>query len=151
VINNHFSSRFGSTPIFGGPQPFVQAGEIERGEQARANNEVAKSILAEDPNAAVMVVGDLNTFQFTDELAEVLSADGDLTNLLSELGAEDRDDKYTFNFEGNSQMLDHMFVSRRLSRSAPKYDIVHVNVDYPRVDASVGSDHEPLLARFTLR
>ncbi|MGH1489372.1 MAG: multifunctional hydrolase/phosphatase/nucleotidase, partial [Acidimicrobiales bacterium] len=27
VINNHLTSRFGSTPIFGGVQPFVQAGE----------------------------------------------------------------------------------------------------------------------------
>ena len=29
-----------------------------------------------------------------------------------------------------------------------KFDIVHVNVDYERVDASVGSDHEPIVVRF---
>jgi hypothetical protein len=26
-------------------------------------------------------------------------------------------------------------------------DIVHVNVDFPRIDNSVGSDHEPLVLR----
>lgn len=152
VINNHFSSRFGSTPIFGGPQPFVQAGESERAAQATANREVVEALENEDPAANVMVVGDLNTFQFTDELAEVLAGDV-LTNLLDVPGfrAEDRDDQYTFIFNGNSQMLDHMFVNGNLLRTAPKFDIVHVNVDYPRVDSSVGSDHEPLVARFTLR
>ena len=28
IVNNHFSSRFGSTPVFGGPQPFTQAAEV---------------------------------------------------------------------------------------------------------------------------
>lgn len=30
-------------------------------------------------------------------------------------------------------------------------DIVHVNVDFPRVDDTVGSDHEPLVVRLDLR
>lgn len=151
IINNHFSSRFGSTPIFGGPQPFVQAGEEERSAQATANREVVEALQAHDPDVRVMVVGDLNTFQFTDELSEDLAGNV-LTNLLDVNGfrAEDRDDKYTFIFDGNSQMLDHMFVTDSLLDAAPKFDIVHVNVDFPRVDASVGSDHEPLVARFTL-
>lgn len=151
IINNHFSSRFGSTPIFGGPQPFVQAGEDERSAQATANREVVEAMQAEDPDVRVMVVGDLNTFQFTDELSEDLAGEV-LTNLLDVNGfrGEDRDDKYTFIFDGNSQMLDHMFVTDSLLDAAPKFDIVHVNVDFPRVDSSVGSDHDPLVARFTL-
>jgi predicted extracellular nuclease len=56
------------------------------------------------------------------------------------------DEVYSFNFEGNSQMLDHVFVSELLRRIA-RYDIVHVNVDYPRVDDSVASDHEPSVVR----
>ena len=48
LINNHFSSRFGSTPIFGGPQPFVQAGEDVRAAQSLAMNEVTRGILSDD-------------------------------------------------------------------------------------------------------
>ncbi len=149
VINNHLSSRFGSTPVFGAVQPFVQAGEDERGAQTGALNEVVDALLARERHARILVLGDLNTFQFTDEIAETLPGSGDervLFNLVDRL----RDDEvYTFNFEGNSQVLDHVLVSRALRRWS-WLDIVHVNVDYPRVDDSVGSDHEPLVVQLLL-
>lgn len=150
VINNHLSSRFGSTPIFGGPQPFVQAGEVERGAQTQALNDYVDFLLDGDRRRAIMVVGDLNTFQFTNEIAEILPGlggdddddDGVLTNLIDDL---DDDAVYTFNFEGNSQVLDHFLISEALEGDVA-FDIVHVNVDFPRVNNAVGSDHEPLLA-----
>ena len=60
------------------------------------------------------------------------------------------DEVYPFKFEGNSQVLDHIFVNELL-RPIAEFDIVHVNVDYPRVDNSVASDHEPLVVRFNFR
>ena len=48
LINNHFSSRFGSDPIFGGPQIFTQGGEAAREAEAKAINEVVDAILAAD-------------------------------------------------------------------------------------------------------
>ncbi|MFK8025477.1 MAG: endonuclease/exonuclease/phosphatase family protein [Ilumatobacter sp.] len=154
VLNNHFSSRFGSTPVFGGVQPFVQAGEAERAAQAQANNDVVDALLAENPDALVMVAGDLNTFEFADELTDVLPGpEPVLTNLVTERpDASDDDASYTFIFEGNSQVLDHVFVTDALLAAAAEFDIVHVNVDFPRDlgDVGTGSDHEPLVARFTL-
>ncbi len=152
VINNHFSSRFGSTPIFGGPQPFVQAGEDEREAQATALNEVTDVLLAADGDANIAVVGDLNTFQWTDELLEDLpGSEPVLTNLaFTSLNGNDSDDLYSFVFDGNSQLLDHMFVSDSLLDGSTRFDVVHVNVDFARVSDDFGSDHEPLLARFRL-
>jgi predicted extracellular nuclease len=145
VINNHLTSRFGSTPIFGAIHPFIQAGEVEREAQTGALNEFVDGLLAGDPDARIAVVGDLNTFEFTNDLTDILPGpDRVLTNLIGEVTG---DDIYTFNFEGNSQVLDHVFVSQALLAGA-KLDIVHVNVDYPRVDDTVGSDHEPLVASF---
>ena len=153
VVNNHLTSRFGSTPVFGGPQPFVQAGEAEREAQVGALNELVDLALAIDPNANIAVVGDINTFQFTDDLTGILPGeDGVLTNLIPPVGTKkgaERNNIYTFNFEGNSQVLDHVFVSDGLLKGA-KLDIVHVNVDFPRVDDTVGSDHEPLVAKLRL-
>ncbi len=131
VINNHLTSRFGSSPVFGGPQPFVQAGEAERAAQTGALNEVVDALLADaqgnpvhaSKSGRILVVGDLNTMEFTD------------------------DNVYTFNFEGNSQVLDHMLVTDNVAGTA-EFDIVHVNVDFPRVSPAVGSDHEPLVVRF---
>jgi predicted extracellular nuclease len=158
VINNHLTSRFGSTPIFGGPQPFVQASETAREAQAAALNEVVQSIvdakkyMAANASKAprVLVLGDFNTFQFTNDLTDILPGTGEdqiLWNMVSTLVD---DNVYSFNFEGNSETFDHIFVSEPLNAVA-EYDIVHVNVDYPRVDANVASDHEPSIVRLKLK
>jgi predicted extracellular nuclease len=154
VVSNHFSSRFGSTPIFGGPQPFVQAGETEREAAAAALNEYVDHLIAQDRHVRVMVVGDMNTFQWTDDLTEILPGTGRdrvLTNLVGSRYRTDRDDTYTYIFDGNAQVLDNFFVTRSLKRSS-SLDIVHVNVDFARVPGEVtASDHEPLLGRFYVR
>jgi Ca2+-binding RTX toxin-like protein len=145
LINNHFSSRFGSEPIFGGPQPFNQGGEDAREAEAKAINEVVDALLAEDGDANVVVLGDLNTFQFTDELTEDLPGVGDekvLTNLIDQVPG---DEAYTFNFQGNSQALDHVFVTDSLLDGAA-IDIVHVNTDF----ADFTSDHEPIVVTFNI-
>ena len=143
LINNHLSSRFGSDPIFGGSQPFEQAGDDEREHQALTLNEVVDALLTEDADAKISVLGDLNTFEFADELTEDLPGMGQdqvLTNLIDQL---DGDEAYTFNFQGNSQVLDHIFATENLATEA-EVDVVHVNVDF----SEFASDHEPVVATF---
>ncbi len=148
VINNHLTSRFGSTPIFGGPQPFVQAGEAAREAQTQFLNDYVDELLKADPDAQIVVAGDLNTFQWTNDIAEILPGpEPVLTNLID--GLSD-DEVYTFIFDGNSQVLDHALVTDSLVDRAT-LDIVHVNVDFPRTPSTVtGSDHEPLLLQLDL-
>ncbi|MGH1491975.1 MAG: 5'-nucleotidase C-terminal domain-containing protein, partial [Acidimicrobiales bacterium] len=102
----------------------------------------------------VMITGDFNTFEWTNDLTEILPGeDGVLNNLMtaSALNSQDRKNRYTFIFEGNSQALDHFFVTDNLVNSRTELDIVHVNVDRTRLTGDVtASDHEPLLARFRL-
>ncbi len=146
VINNHFSSRFGSSPIFGAIQPFIQAGEGAREAQSQAMNEVTRYHLAQDENANVIVLGDLNTFEFTNDLDIILPGKDEILQNL--IWKNKGDNKYSFIFEGNSQALDHIFATRNLAKKAT-LDFVHVNVDFPRLFSSVvGSDHEPLVATF---
>ena len=146
IINNHFSSRFGSDPIFGGPQPFEQGGEAAREAEAAAINEVVDALLAETPGRNIIVAGDLNTFEFTNDLTEILPGVGEeqvLTNLITD--ALEGDEASTFNFQGNSQVLDHIFTTDGLLNVA-EVDIVHVNNEFP----DFASDHEPVVARFNL-
>jgi predicted extracellular nuclease len=152
VINNHLSSRFGSTPIFGGPQLFFQAAESDREAQLGALNEVVDLIMAEDKDARVIVLGDFNTFEFTDDLTEILPGTLDGKAIMKTLLTENEDDnRYTFIFDGNSQVLDHMFATRSLLEGA-EFDIVHVNVDFNRLrNATTASDHEPLVGRFSFK
>ncbi len=148
VVNNHLTSRFGSTPIYGSQQPFTQAGEANREAEVLALNQIVAALLVQDPTANVVVLGDLNTFDFTNDLTEILPGTGDdqiLTNLITDRLVDD--EAYTFIFQGNSQVLDHVFVTDGLlDRGQAEIDIVHVNNDF----ATFASDHEPVVTRFTL-
>jgi predicted extracellular nuclease len=147
VICNHLSSRYGSTPVFGAVQPFVQVGEASREAQLQALNAYVSNLIRTDPQAHVVALGDMNTFEFTNDLTEILPGEGGsiLVNLMPRLP----DDRYTYIFEGNSQVLDHIIVSRNLSGGA-EVDVVHVNVDFPNLTEQRASDHEPVVARIKL-
>ena len=151
VVNNHFSSKGGSSPILGVEQPFEQRQEEvevngsldERQAQANAVKGYVDGILTADANANVVVLGDLNEFEFVSPV-ETLSES--LTNL-TETVAED--ERYSFIFQGNSQSLDHILVSENLEGNA-EFDIVHVNSEFAETNQRA-SDHDPLVASLSIR
>ncbi|NIA67456.1 endonuclease [Pelagibius litoralis] len=152
LINNHFSSKFGSTPVYGAIQPFINAGADEREAQAQAINDHVDGLKADDPDAKVIVLGDLNDFQFASP-QPILTGEADGNQVLFDQIEELEDDEvYTFIFEGNSQVLDHFLVTENLTEDI-EFDIVHVNVDFDdgaRNGTETGSDHEPILGRLSL-
>jgi predicted extracellular nuclease len=87
----------------------------------------------------------MNTFEFSDELAELLP--GSPPSLHSLMPMVPPAERYTYNYEGNSQALDHVFVTRGLLRGA-ELDVVHLNTDFPALPGLTASDHDALLARF---
>ena len=143
IVNNHFTSKGGSSPLFGDIQPPINGGEEQREEQAQIVNNYVDEILADDPNANVVVLGDLNEFQFFSPIQVLKGGENPvLTNLTETLPEEER---YSYIFEGNSQVLDHILVSDNLAASA-EYDPVHVNSEF----TNQASDHDPVLSRFEL-
>ena len=84
-----------------------------------------------------MVGGDLNDFEFSETL-DILE-DGGLFNLMETLPVWER---YSYVFEGNSQTLDQILVSKALKSDA-EYDSVHVNAEF----FDQASDHDPQVAR----
>ncbi|MFE4106253.1 endonuclease/exonuclease/phosphatase family protein [Almyronema epifaneia] len=152
VVNNHFSSKGGSSPLFGQTQPAANLQEDpsvngsldQRRAQAQAVIDyLDHNNLLNNPNAKAIVLGDLNEFEFISPVEDILG--GSLNNLTNTLPANER---YTFNFDGNSQSLDHILVSDALLAGA-EFDIVHVNTEFAET-AGRASDHDPLLARFDL-
>ena len=59
-----------------------------------------------------------------------------------------KNEQYTYIFEGNSQVLDQIFVSEALMGRLVEVDVVHVNSEYYYQDRL--SDHDPVLALFDL-
>ncbi len=150
VIVNHFSSKGGDDPLFGRWQPPVRSSEEPAGDgtggrhpQAQVVNDFVDQILAADPHANVIVLGDINDFEFSTTV-DILEG-GVLTSLMDTLPKEER---YSYDFEGNSQVLDQILVSNNLLGNFPiDYDPVHVNSEF----ADQASDHDPQVARIDLR
>ncbi|HEX2221784.1 MAG TPA: endonuclease/exonuclease/phosphatase family protein, partial [Candidatus Limnocylindria bacterium] len=176
VVATHFSSKGDDHPLFGRFQPPIrftefghppmhpQAGTEDgwRHMQAQVVNDFVDDILAVDPAANVIVLGDINDFDFS-ETVDILEgtataaplvagpdSDGSgrtlpggarvLTTLFELLPPNDR---YSYVFEGNSQVLDQILVSNSILERAPTYDVVHVNAEF----ADQVSDHDPSVMR----
>jgi hypothetical protein len=145
LIANHLKSKRGDDATFGATQPPAYKTEEQRICQAGIVGRFAASILSRDPNAAVVVLGDMNEHEFRPPMRKLVEVSG-LTNLIERVPVNER---YTFSFEGNLQILDHIFVSPSiLQDAAPEIDIVHVNAD--RADAAAASDHDPVVVRLKM-
>ena len=143
VIANHFNSKGGDQPLFGHFQPPTRSSEVQRHAQAAVVNDFVDQILADDPNANVIVLGDMNDFEFS-ETVDILEG-GVLTSLMDTLPKAER---YSYDFEGNSQVLDQIVVSNSMLANFPiEYDPVHVNSEF----ADQASDHDPQVARVDFR
>ncbi|XQQ06391.1 MAG: choice-of-anchor I family protein [Leptolyngbya sp. IPPAS B-1204] len=140
VIGNHFNSKGGDQPLFGRFQPPTLSSEAQRLQQTQIVRQFVDDLLGINPNANVIVAGDLNDFQFSKPL-DVLTQGGALTNLINTLPANEQ---YNYNFEGNAQVLDHILVSQNL-RPLAEIDVVHTNSEFAQQD----SDHDPIVARFS--
>ncbi len=141
VVGNHFNSKGGDQPLFGPNQAPVLSSEVQRNRQATEVRDFVQSILTINPNANVVVAGDLNDFEFSNPLS--ILEGGGLRTLIETLPENER---YTYNFEGNAQTLDQILVSNNLFSRLNGFDVVHINSEFAVQD----SDHDPVLARFDL-
>ncbi len=163
IIGNHFKSKGGDDPLFGVNDPPTRITEVQRKGQAQVVRDRVNLILDADPDALVMVTGDLNDFQFSepgegpDNPVAILEGFGPEIPLINLLDFEKPAETYTFVFDGNSQVLDHMLVSPALYVKVVGADILHFNAGYPNAlgdDTSTtlrAADHDPLEGRFTFK
>ena len=99
-----------------------------------------------------MVIGDLNDFEDGAALTQnLVSAGVTLKNLWSEAPADNR---YSFQFDGQLQTLDHIFVTDGLHAAVRDMRYVHFDNDYFERDetrhAAGVSDHDPPLVTIAL-
>lgn len=131
-----------------------------------------------DPTEAIVLVGDFNAFDVNDGYGDSMSTiagvtfpdntttvpgDGtdlvnpDFVNLATTAPAAER---YSFVFDGTRQSLDHVLVNSPLvaGTSARRLEHARINADFPEssrslygpTDATRLSDHDPLVAYFSL-
>lgn len=138
VIANHFNSKGGDQGLDSRFQAPTRSSEVQRVKQAAVEQAFVAKLLAADPKANVVSLGDLNDYQFSAAVG-ALTKDDVLRPLMNELPEGER---YSYVFQGNSQVLDQILVSPGIKHA--KYDVVHINAEF----ADQVSDHDPQVVRF---
>ena len=167
VVNVHFTSKGGSGVLAGSIQPPFDAGEVQRAAQAQAVNTFVDALLTANPNARVIVTGDLNEFGFEQPL-DVLKGTASISgyagngsnpaisatatytpggtqvlgNLLDTLAAGER---FNALLDGNAVAIGHILVSSGVAAGA-QLQHVHINAEF--FDQT--GDHDPLVGRFAI-
>jgi len=140
LLNNHFTSMSGGE----------SATEPQRIAQAAWNATITNELLAEEPDALIVVLGDLNSFYESTPL-DTLRDSGfrHVFEIDPEAGW------YSYIYEGVSQTLDHILITPNLFDLLRKVVVLHVNADYALPESGDDSpirksDHDPVIAIFSL-
>jgi predicted extracellular nuclease len=143
-------------------------------EKRRAQAEFLANLIQDrqsgDPNERIIVLGDMNAFQFNDGLVDsigtikgtptpagqVLLPSEDLVdpNLIDLVERVPADQRYSFVFASNAQELDHILITQNLEARFASLQHGRSNADFPEslrnvTDSAVrSSDHDALVANF---
>ncbi len=140
---------------------------LKRHTQAVSVSKMVDSLQTENPNINLIVLGDFNSFQFTDGYVHVLGqimgtpasasealipgtdeVDSDLRNEVLELPTNER---YSFVFGGSAQVLDHILTSEKIQGKVTGRQYARGNSDAPalfKTDYSTvlrASDHDAMV------
>ncbi|MEV7978012.1 endonuclease/exonuclease/phosphatase family protein [Streptomyces sp. NPDC086519] len=141
VIANHLNSKGGDQGLTSQYQPVVRSSETQRHAQATLVNAFVKSILDVQKDAEVIALGDMNDFDFSGT-TKILENGGALWSAIRSLPTKER---YTYDYQGNEQVLDQILISKEIRRTGDfEYDSVHINSEFH----DQISDHDPQVLRF---
>jgi uncharacterized protein len=138
--------------------------------QAEFLADLVQSRQVANPNERIVLVGDFNAFQFSDGYVDVMGtitgaptpedevvlASEDLVdpNLINLLSYKTPEQRYSYTFDGNAQVLDHGLINTAVECLLDAAEHPRVNADFP-VDYYGDfnrperiSDHDPLVAYF---
>jgi hypothetical protein len=140
LINNHFTSMAGGE----------LATEPRRLAQAAWNTVLVEELRAADPDAHVIVMGDLNSFYASPPIDALREAG--LRHVYERVAPEL---PYTYIYQGESETLDHILVTPALYEQVVRVEALHTNADFPPPEPDDASplrvsDHDPLVAVFAL-
>lgn len=144
VISLHLSSKRGDDPIFGMNQPPKRNTEVNRHKQAKYVNDFIKELLENDKDATVMVMGDINDYNFS-KTTQIIKGD-ELIDSITELPENER---YTYVFEGMSQVLDNIMLNKEYKGNI-NVDVIRINSEFMKSQGSF-SDHDPVFIQFKLK
>jgi len=167
AIVNHLKSFLGvDDPKDGGARV-----RLKRKLQAEFLAKLVQERQTVNPKERIILLGDFNAYQFNDGIGDTIGTikgtpaskeavmnysedlvNPDMTNLVDLIRA---DQKYSYSFDGNAQVLDHIIVSDAMKKHIGGFGYARMNADFPEIyrndDSRVErfSDHDAAIAYFT--
>ena len=102
-----------------------------------------ESILDLDPEASVIVAGDMNEYAAARSVLHPLST---FLHDANDVGRVPAAERYTYAYDQHAQEIDHIFVSSAVAARGGGVEHVHVNT-WARSVGERASDHDPTVAR----
>ena len=144
VLANHLKSKRFDEKIYGTSHPVIRKSEEVRNPQGKQINNFIKSILNNDPKATVIVLGDMNDFEFSQTIKNI---NGDeLIDTISELPVNER---YSYVYQGASQTLDNIMINKKY-KGQVNVDVIRINSEFT-IDQGSFSDHDPVFVQFKIQ
>jgi len=167
VVVNHLKSFLGvDDPKDGGARV-----RLKRKLQAEFLAKFVQERQTANADERIILLGDFNAYQFNDGIGDsigtikgtpvpkeaVMNAsedlvNPDLTNLVDLIKADQR---YSYSFDGNAQVLDHILVNAAMKKHINGFGYARLNADFPEIyrnddtRAERFSDHDAAVAYFT--
>jgi hypothetical protein len=142
VVSNHKKSFLGYNDEKNAP-----AVRLKKQLQAETLARLVSEIQKENPNEPIALVGDFNHFLFSDGITDVINtikgtplpktavmfSSPDLVNpdLVNVIDLIKDEEKYSYTFEGNAQVLDHIVINQVFFKHLNGFRFGRLNADFP--------------------
>lgn len=140
VCVNHLKSKRADDKLYSAKRPVKRGSEEVRIPEGKYLNAFLKKINERLPEAILLCMGDMNDFEFSPTLAALK---GDF--MVSAVEALSENERHTYVYQGNSQVLDNFLVNSRYEKGL-KSDILNVNSEFTRAQGYF-SDHDPIFVQ----
>jgi len=180
IMDSKTNKPFEFTVVVNHMKSFLGYNDPKRQDGVRAKKRLQAEFLARfvqqrqaaDPQEKIILIGDFNAYQFSDGIVDVIGTikgkpavkgevlnpsedivNPDMTDLVDLINPEQR---YSYRYEGNGQVLDHVLISSSLQNYVVGFDYARVNADFPEIyrndenRAERFSDHDAAVAYFTM-
>lgn len=138
LVGIHLVSNNLNTPLFGSIQPIDKPEEEKRIRQAQKIVQISVALRNINPNATLIILGDLNDVPNSNTLDQFMQA-----GFENPFDSYPLSERYSVIFEGNAQQFDQIMLKKAADCQILDSMIVHLNTGISERNQT--SDHDPVL------